>query len=124
MAHHRPLARTVRLLFWLSLVAAFVMATLPAPPTLIENDKSQHMLAFGVMTLLLGLGWPRLALWRIAALMAVFGALIEVVQMIPELGRDADIADWRADMIAVFAVLLPLALLRSGLRNRSPEPAA
>lgn len=123
MAHHRPLARIVRLLFWLALVTAFVMATLPAPPTLLSNDKSQHMLAFAVLTLLLGLGWPRLALWRIAVQMGVFGALIEVVQMIPELGRDADIADWRADMYAVIAVLLLVGLLRSGTRGRNPEPA-
>lgn len=124
MAHHRPLARIVRLLFWLALVFAFVMATLPAPPQVLADDKSQHMLAFGVLTALMGLGWPGFALWRIAVVMGVFGALIELVQlMIPQLGREADIADWRADMYAVFAVLLVLGLLRSGRRRRDPEPA-
>jgi hypothetical protein len=120
----RWLATSARILFWAALLFAFVMATLPQPPLVVAtSDKVQHMLAFAALTLLMGLGWPRLALWRILVTMALIGALIEVVQTIPELHRDADVADWWADMGAVAAILLPLALVRAGRRRRDPAPA-
>ena len=121
-----PLATAARLLFWAALVGAFVMALLPQPPVLPgePTDKVQHMLAFGTLTMLMGVGWPRLALWRIALVMAALGALIEAAQWtFPELNRIAELQDWYADMIAVGAILLALALARAGLRDRSPEPA-
>lgn len=102
------LALTARLLFWAALAFALFMATQPQPPNLIDaTDKVQHMLAFGVLTLLLTVGHLRLPAWRIAVAMALFGALIELIQLlIPELGRTADIADWFADMAAVAGVLM------------------
>lgn len=122
--HDQALPKLARASFWAALLFAFVMAVMPVPPVTVEaNDKVQHMLAFATLTLLMGVGWPRLPLWRILVTMGLFGALIEVVQMIPELHRDAELADWWADMLAVSAVLLPIALLRSGLRRRNPEPA-
>jgi VanZ family protein len=122
--HHHGVPRLARALFLLALITAFVMALLPAPPQVMANDKSQHMLAFVVLTALMGIGWPRLALWRIALPMALVGALIEIAQWaFPALHRDADIADWYADMIAVGVVLLVIALIRAGLRARSPKPA-
>lgn len=122
--HHHALPRLARALFWLALVVAFVMALLPAPPQVLANDKSQHMLAFVVLTALMGIGWPRLAAWRIALPMAVVGALIEIAQWaFPMLHRDPDIADWYADMVAVGVVLLIITLIRAGLHARGANPA-
>jgi len=43
----------MRLLFWGALVFAVTMALLPHPPvTLSSNDKYQHMMAFGALTIL------------------------------------------------------------------------
>jgi VanZ family protein len=120
------LATAARILFFAALVFALVMSLLPKPPVLPGDptDKVQHMLAFGTLTLLMGIGWPTRALWRIAIDMAVLGALIEVAQWVfPRLNRVADTRDWYADMIAAGAMLLLLALIRAGLRARSPEPA-
>lgn len=123
-SNHQALPTMARILFWLALIFAFVMALLPAPPQVLADDKSQHMLAFVVLTALIGIGWPRLPIWRIVAIMAFFGAAIEVAQgAFPALNRDADIADWYADMAAVIGVLVVLALVRAGLRRRGPEPA-
>ena len=72
----RWLATSARILFWAALLFAFVMATLPQPPLVVAtSDKVQHMLAFAALTLLMGLGWPRLALWRILVAMALIPRL-------------------------------------------------
>lgn len=126
MAHHRPLARIVRALFWIALITAFVMAILPHPPEVFPpgtTDKAQHVLAFAVLTFLLRIGYPELAIHKVVVLLALFGAFIEIVQMIPELQRDADVFDWLADMAAVATVLLLIALFRR-LFGRKPQAAS
>ena len=61
------------------------------------GDKTQHMLAFAVLSLLSALAYLQRRLSEIFIAIAVFGALIEVLQLIPLLGRSPDIADWIAD---------------------------
>lgn len=64
------------------------------------------MLAFGVLTLLAsgyyGLGRTLLIFISLAGL----GGLIEVLQMIPALHRDAEWLDWAADCATVLATLV------------------
>ena len=66
----------------------------------------QHALAFGVLSLLAagyyGLDRARLIFISLAAL----GGLIEVLQMIPAIHRDAEWLDWAADCAAVLATLV------------------
>lgn len=50
--------------------------------------------------------FPRRRVIELFVAMAVLGAVIEVLQMIPALGRDAELADWIADCVASLAVLL------------------
>lgn len=70
------------------------------------GDKVQHVLAFGVLSLLAagyyGLDRARL----IFIILAALGGLIEVLQMIPALHRDAEWLDWAADCAAVLATLV------------------
>ena len=86
---------------------AFVMAVLPHPPEVPghPNDKVQHVLAFAVLALLGTIAFPRTRLLKLLALLSLFGAFIEVVQLIPSLHRDSDVFDWLADTIAVVLVL-------------------
>ena len=100
--------RLSRGLFFAACVLALVMAALPKPPGVPfePSDKIQHIAAFAVLALL-----ARIAFWEARALsifvsLSLFGALIECVQLVPALGRDADIVDWLADNVAVLAVLL------------------
>lgn len=109
-------ARAIQALFWIALIFAFVMATLPKPPHLPVNDKTQHMLAFLTLALLAATAYPRARLFGIAALLAGFGALIEFVQLIPGLNRSADPLDWLADVAALLVGLGIGALLRRWLR--------
>jgi len=103
------------LLFWLALIFALVMATLPHPPPIPNNpnDKFQHITAFAVLTGLAAWAYPRLRLTTILLGLALFGGLIELIQSIPALHRDSDFLDWLADLAAVAVVLVVAAELRT-----------
>jgi VanZ family protein len=104
----RAIERVSQILFWLALIFAFVMASLPKPPPLPgePGDKLLHVLAFATLAALIVPAYPRSCpIWLFCAL-AIFGALIEVVQMIPSLGRQASLDDWIADIAAAGVVLI------------------
>lgn len=94
-------------LFWLALAFTLVMALLPKPPAvpMAPGDKLQHMAAFAVLSLLSAIAFPRRRPVELFAAMAACGALIEVLQLIPALHRDAEFADWLADCSASLAAL-------------------
>lgn len=100
--------RRLHLLFWLALTFAFVMATLPKPPALPGNpsDKLQHVAAFVVLTALAASVFRRAHPAVLFLSLSAFGALIECVQMLPVLHRDAQLTDWLADSAATIAVLI------------------
>ena len=108
--------RLLRPLFWLLLTFALTMALLPKPPSLpIDQfgDKFAHMLAFASLAGVANLGWRSIPAWRIMLQLSAFGALIEVLQMLPALHRDSDVRDWIADTAAILvATLIARALAR------------
>ena len=112
-----------RLLFWAAAIFAFVMAVLPRPPELPgePSDKIQHMFAFAVLASLGSWAFAGTALSRLLAALSAYGALIELVQGIPALGRDSDVKDWVADTVAAAAVLLLVGWLRTRSEKR-PAP--
>lgn len=103
-------------LFWAALAFVFVLAVLPAAPDLSGNDKLNHMIAFFTLALLGAMAYSRSTLPRIALWLAAFGAAIEFAQMIPALHRDASLADWTADILAIALGLLTGALVRRRLK--------
>ncbi|TPG13225.1 hypothetical protein EAH84_06485 [Sphingomonas oligophenolica] len=103
----------MRVVFWAALAFAVTMALLPHPPiTLSDNDKFQHMLVFGMLTILAVAGYPEAELLRIGERLSFLGALIEVLQSIPSLHRDCDIRDWVADTLVIVVVLLVVVAYR------------
>ena len=119
------LRRLFVLAFWAALTFALVMALLPKPPALPGDPayKVQHVIAFVTLTALARLAYPRARTWWVIMGLAAFGAVIELGQMIPALGRDGSIDDWVADVAAVGAVLLIVEPLRLGLARRKPSAA-
>ena len=103
-----------RLAFWAALAVALVMALLPQPPPLPGEppDKVLHILAFLTLTALALAAYPTVSKLRLAVALSAFGAMIEILQMIPSLNRDAQWMDWIADTGAVLAVLALAGLLR------------
>lgn len=121
--------RVVRPLFWLLTLFTLTMAFLPRPPsTPIDRfgDKIEHMVAFAVLTGVALIGWPQSRRWRIILLLSGLGAVIELVQEVPELHRDSDWHDWAADTLAIIAAAVMVSpivrVLRLG-RVGSAEPA-
>lgn len=103
-----------RVLFWAALTFAFVMAVLPHPPRIPgqPSDKIQHIMAFTTLAVLGRLAFARVADWRLLAGLSLYGAVIELAQLIPALNRDGDIVDWFADTAAVASVMVLFRLVR------------
>jgi VanZ family protein len=94
---------------WLAALVAYVAAILPQQeaPHLGGSDKLDHMVAFFTVTVLARLAYPRASVIRLFVPIALFGGFIELSQMVPALHRDAEWADWFADMAAsAFALLI------------------
>ena len=101
--------RVLRPLFWLLLAFALTMALLPKPPSLpIDQfgDKFAHLLAFAALAGVANLGWREIPAWRTGLQLSAFGALIEVMQLLPALHRDSDVRDWIADTAAIVVATL------------------
>lgn len=104
----------LRAAFWIAALATFALAVLPLRHggSFLPWDKAQHFVAFWSLTVLALLAFPRAQLLLVAGSLSGFGALIEVVQGLSFVHRDADVKDWLADTIAIGAVLLPMQLAR------------
>jgi hypothetical protein len=72
----------------------------------------QHIVAFATLTLIGSVAYSVTAPLKLLVRLSLFGAAIEIVQMIPALHRDSDVLDWLADTAAVLTVLLLVTLWR------------
>jgi VanZ family protein len=97
------------------------MAIIPHPPELpgAPSDKIQHILAFVALGAMGFFAHPESRPLTLGVRLSLFGALIEVVQAIPALGRDSDVVDWIADTLAAALILLLLHWSRGRLINPS-----
>jgi hypothetical protein len=109
--------RAIRLFRTATLAWAAIVAWLAfRPPTGIDSglpwDKANHALAFLVLTVLTGRGWPGGSRLVLVLLMLGAGIGIELVQGLPQIGRDADVMDVVADGAGLLAGLGVLAWMR------------
>ena len=103
------------LLFWAFMAIAFVMASLPIPPTLPGNpdDKVVHAAAFFTLASLAVVAFPRVKLISVLLLLGLFGSAIEIIQGLPQIGREASWLDWLVDLSAIVFVVLTTWIARS-----------
>jgi VanZ family protein len=109
-----------RALFWAAAIFAFVMAVLPHPPRVPTDpsDKVQHILAFATLGCLAAWAFPKMGVVRLALALSAFGAVIEVIQLVPELHRDGELLDWAADTVAAALALTVASALRRRREGR------
>jgi hypothetical protein len=115
-------------LFWAAMAFTFVCAVIPIEERLIlaDRDKVEHFLAFFVLTICAIAAYPRRALVVTGMKLLAFGAFIEVVQSLPLVNRQGDLADLLADGSAIAAAAVFLALTGARfklLRLTRPTPA-
>lgn len=111
---------------WLSLgwtavaLAIFVclapMERLPQPPNV--SDKTEHFLAYLLLSVWFAGIYPRSRYWIIALGLCVMGVLIEFAQGAMQLGRHADARDVLANSTGILAGLLLSWLLLGGWAQR------
>lgn len=108
------LPRPLRLALYAGAVIVLLWLTLSPSddlPRVHLWDKAEHAAAWMVLTglgLILSPRRPR----AIAAFAIVFGALIEVLQGVLPVGRDADVRDLLADCVGVSVALLAYLVVR------------
>ena len=87
--------------FFACAVSVLALALMPAPPPMITTgwDKSNHLLAFGVMAWLGGKAFPRRLTVVMCALLG-YGALIEIMQSFTP-NRAAEWLDLFADCLGI-----------------------
>jgi len=113
----------LRVAFWAGAAFALFMALLPHPPQLPgePSDKVQHIAAFLTLGALGSLAYPRANPLHLGASLSLFGAIIEMLQLIPALHRDGDPLDWAADTAAVALIIVLLRRLIRGPSDPAPE---
>lgn len=94
---------------WLAVLGAIVVCLmpiqkLPQPPNL--SDKSEHFLAYLLLSTWFAGIYPRTRYWIIAIGLGVMGVLIELAQGSMSYGRHADVLDVIANCSGVLAGLL------------------
>lgn len=119
-----PLRSGLRVLFWAALLAALARALWPDPftePYVGHWDKVTHGAGCFVLTLLAGLAYPHRTLRLLGLGILAFGVLVEALQAIPVIGRDASWLDLAADAAGIGVALLSTLLpgMRETLRRRA-----
>ena len=100
----------LRIAFWIAAATALVMALIPHPPQLPgePSDKVQHIAAFLSLGALGSFAYPRTNPIYLGGGLSLFGAVIEILQLIPALHRDSDPLDWMADTAAAALIIILL----------------
>lgn len=118
------LVRVGRAGFFLTMIISLIMATLPHPPPIPgePSDKVMHMLAFATLGTLAAFAFPRRSIALLFVGLTLFGAMIELIQLVPMLNRDSELADLLADMAAGLASLVGMRALMAWHMRRRQGP--
>ena len=121
------LDKLARALFLLLVGVVLYLTLVSDPPhvaldRLPYGDKIEHFMAFGSLAVMARLGFARVPTWQMLEHLSFLGAMIEVAQATPGLGRDCDWHDWVADTMGAALGLALVLVLRAyrGARHDLP----
>ena len=99
-------------------MAVLLLALMPAPPPMITTgwDKSNHLLAFGVMAWLGCKAFPQRLTIVLSGLLA-YGALIEIMQFLTP-NRSAEWLDLFADSLGILLGWMLIRLVANTARRK------
>ena len=114
------LLRFARPLYFVLVAVILVIAIVPQAdaPIGTPSDKVNHIIAFFILAFLAKLLWPEKRIWVKAAWLIAFGGLIEVLQGVMAVGRNADWLDFLADVAATLVGLFAARALLVFRRGR------
>lgn len=72
----------------------------------VYSDKLTHFCAFLFLGVLATWAFPNLGWVQRGLALSALGGLIELLQAMPAISRDADVWDWFADNVGVFCALV------------------
>lgn len=105
--------RVIQFSFFAATIGILFLALFPVEVRVVGghlSDKVNHALAFLVLTILGFLAFPGTKKWYLAGALIVFGLMIELIQMIPFLNRQAELTDLIANIAGVGAAWLVAAI--------------
>lgn len=124
-AFGHPVTRTAALV-WTLVMVYLASDSAPGGPELFHGqDKVLHAGAFGLLCALYGLGWPKSTgsprrFWPVLGAM-IFGATIELGQLLLTRTRSAEWLDLVADLFGIALAVLFLSIFnRKAEQGRSP----
>ncbi|MGD9843327.1 MAG: VanZ family protein [Steroidobacteraceae bacterium] len=91
---------------WVSVAAAMVLSLMPGSDLPKWNDKLEHALGYFLLTFWFCGIYARRHHWLVGLAMLGMGALVEILQGIMHMGRQADVHDLVADIIGIAPALL------------------
>lgn len=110
----------LRISFAIMAIVVTFLALTPGPlGQIVESGPLRHMLAFAALPILSSLAWPRVAPLRQFLAFALFGATIEIAQLLMNAGRRAEWNDWANDLLATTIALVLVAVGRAWLERRA-----
>lgn len=114
------LTRVAQVAFWLGVAASLWGATVAGGVEFWGlTDKMQHIAAFLVLTALAIAAYSRLDLRLVWLGLVAFGGVVELIQLLPGIDRDADLADFMVDTAAITFVVAIAWGIRAMIRDES-----
>jgi VanZ family protein len=123
----RLLTKAARLVLLCGAIGVVILTLGPfqgAEEMFLLNDKSAHAIAFGSLTAVAFIAFPRLRRFDMARTVVLLGGAIELAQLVT--GRSASLTDWLADVAGVAMIYLPsqIEVLRRLARERGDDSFA
>ncbi len=100
-----------------ALLCALVIAIASLQPTggmqsIPHADKLLHLIAYGGLAGLIGLGWWRMPLLRVVLIAVLFGVGVEIAQGLFTAGRTPSVADGIANTLGALLAAAVLSFIR------------